>query len=87
MISYPNQNKQIIIAVVKGIHKILKEKECKTLPLNKASVALPIPQPGQGIPVIDLNKQKVWGWFEKVSDKNNAAYPPAIKKIASRHLA
>jgi hypothetical protein len=60
MISYANQKRQIVIAMVKGIQRILKEKDSEISPLNNAIVALPIPQPGQGIPVTSLNKQNVW---------------------------
>jgi len=58
------------------------------LPFIKASVALPIPQPGQGIPVIILKKQTVWCWWlVKESVTIKAKYPPAIEKIVSRYFA
>ena len=52
-----NHTKEIIIPIVKGMHKILKLNDSNKLPFINSSVALPIPQPGQGIPVTDLNKQ------------------------------
>ena len=55
--STDNHKTEMIIAMVKGIHKTLYEKDKEISPFIKESVALPIPQPGQGIPVINLNKQ------------------------------
>jgi hypothetical protein len=54
-----NQVREIIIAVVKGIQRILYENDSGMSPFSNASVARPIPQPGQGIVVTNLNKQSV----------------------------
>jgi len=54
-----SQVKEIIIANVNGMQRILYENDNGMSPLNKASVARPIPQPGQGILVANLNKQSV----------------------------
>ena len=63
--SIANQAIEITIAIVNGIQRILYENDSGMLPFNKASVALPIPQPGQGIPVANLKKQSVvCEWFE-----------------------
>jgi hypothetical protein len=81
-----NQVKEIIIAIVKGMQRILYKKDSGMSPFNNASVARPIPQPGQGIVVANLNKQSVcWLWFDKLSGKINAKYPPTIEKIVSRY--
>jgi hypothetical protein len=55
-----NQVSEIIIAVVNGIQRILYENDSGMSPFNNARVARPIPQPGQGILVANLNKQSVW---------------------------
>jgi len=52
-----NQNSDIIIAQVNGIQRILYENEREISPFNNARVARPMPQPGQGIFVANLNKQ------------------------------
>jgi Na+/alanine symporter len=52
-----NQVREVRIAIVNGIQRILYENESGMSPFNKASVARPIPQPGQGILVANLNKQ------------------------------
>ena len=54
-----NQFSEIIIAVVNGIQRILYENDNGMSPFSNASVARPIPQPGQGILVANLNKQSV----------------------------
>ena len=59
MISAHNQINETMIVKVKGTHKMLYLKDDKTLPLNISSVARPIPQPGQGIPVANLKRQSV----------------------------
>ncbi len=83
-----NQVREIIIAVVNGIQRILYENDSGMSPFSNASVARPMPHPGQGILVANLNKQSVcWLWFEKLSRKTNAKYPPTIEKIVSRYLA
>ena len=56
-ISTVNQVREARIAIVNGIQRILYENESGMSPFNKASVARPIPQPGQGILVANLNKQ------------------------------
>jgi len=83
-----NQVKEVIIANVNGMQRILYENDSGMSPFNNASVARPIPQPGQGIVVANLNKQNVcWLWFEKLSIKTNAKYPPTIEITVSRYLA
>jgi hypothetical protein len=52
--SSDNQIKIIIIAVENGMHRILLDKDSRMSPLINAIVALPIPHPGQGYPVIHL---------------------------------
>lgn len=54
-----NQINDIKTTVVKGIHKTLNLNDVNKLPLSNSRVALPIPQPGQGNPVISLNIHKV----------------------------
>jgi hypothetical protein len=54
-----SQVKEIIIANVNGMQRILYENDSGRSPFNNASVARPIPQPGQGILVASLNKQSV----------------------------
>ena len=56
MISHANDT---ITAIVKGIHNMLYIKDEPKLPFIISSVARPIPQPGQGMPVANLNKQTV----------------------------
>ena len=53
------QHNATIIAKEKGIQSMLYENDKGILPCNSASVARPIPQPGQGIPVMSLKKQTV----------------------------
>jgi hypothetical protein len=68
-----NQIKEVIIATVKGMQRILYENDNGISPSNNACVARPIPQPGQGILVASLNKQTVfWLWLERFSRKKNA---------------
>lgn len=55
-----NQVKEVIIANVNGIQRILYENDSGMSPFSNASVARPMPQPGQGILVANLNKQMVW---------------------------
>jgi len=75
------------MARVKGMHKILYWKDAAISPLNKQSVARPIPQPGQGILVINLKAQSVMCWWLLVASiKINAKYPPTIAEIESRYL-
>ena len=57
--STDNQVREIIIANVNGMQRILYEKDSGISPFINASVARPIPQPGQGILVANLNKQSV----------------------------
>lgn len=54
-----NQVKEVIIANVNGMQRILYENDSGMSPFNNARVARPIPQPGQGIVVANLNKQSV----------------------------
>ena len=54
-----NQIREIIIANVNGMQRTLYENDNGMSPFNNASVARPIPQPGQGILVANLNKQSV----------------------------
>jgi len=54
-----NQVREAITAVVNGIQRILYENDNGMSPFSNASVARPIPQPGQGIVVANLNKQIV----------------------------
>jgi len=54
-----NQVKEVIIANVNGMQRILYENDSGMSPFNNARVARPIPQPGQGIVVTNLNKQSV----------------------------
>ena len=54
-----NHTNDAIIANVKGIHNTLYLKDETKSPFIISSVALPIPQPAQGIPVANLNKQTV----------------------------
>ncbi len=54
-----NQVKEVIIANVNGMQRILYENDSGISPFNNARVARPIPQPGQGIVVTNLNKQSV----------------------------
>lgn len=58
-ISTVNQVKEVIIANVTGMQRILYENDSGMSPFNNARVARPIPQPGQGIVVANLNKQSV----------------------------
>ena len=51
-----NQVREIIIADVNGIQRTLYENDNGMLQFNKASVALLMPQLGQGNPIIFLNK-------------------------------
>jgi len=53
------QVNEMIIANVNGMQRILYENDSGMSPFNKASVARPMPQPGQGILVANLNKQSV----------------------------
>jgi len=57
--SIVNQVREIIIVNVNGMQRILYENDNGMSPFNNASVARPIPQPGQGILVANLNKQSV----------------------------
>jgi hypothetical protein len=57
--SIVNQVREIKIAIVNGIQRILYENDSGMSPFNNASVARPMPQPGQGILVANLNKQSV----------------------------
>ena len=50
---------EIIIVSVKGIHNMLYLKDEMRSPFIISSVARPIPQPGQGIPVANLKRQNV----------------------------
>ena len=52
----------MIMASVKGILNILYIKEELKFPFIISSVALPIPQPGQGMPVANLKKHIVLYW-------------------------
>jgi len=54
-----NQVKEVIIANVNGMQRIFYENDSGMSPFNNARVARPIPQPGQGIVVTNLNKQSV----------------------------
>ncbi len=54
-----NQVKEVIIANINGMQRILYENDSGMSPFNNARVARPIPQPGQGIVVANLNKQSV----------------------------
>ena len=47
-----NQVREIIIANVNGMQRILYENDNGMSPFNNARVARPMPQPGQGKPVI-----------------------------------
>ena len=82
------QNNEIIIIKVNGKHNILYLKEFKIFPLNNSIVDRPIPQPGHGIPVTNLNTQ--WGmlfWNDKLSKLNKAKYPQKIAKIINMDFA
>jgi hypothetical protein len=57
IMSLSNQTSENKIVNENGIHKMLKSKDDTKLPFISSSVARPIPQPGQGIPVINLNIQ------------------------------
>lgn len=71
-----------------GILRILYLKEFNIFPLNISRVERPIPQPGHGIPVTNLNTQCVLLVpYDKLSRKNNVKYPPTIATIASEYLA
>ena len=54
-----NQAREIIVAVVNGIQRMLHENDSGMSPFSNARVARPMPHPGQGIPVANLNKQSV----------------------------
>jgi hypothetical protein len=51
-----NQVKEVIIANVNGMQRILYENDSGMSPFINASVARPMPQPGHGKPIIFLKK-------------------------------
>ena len=57
--SISSQVKETAIATENGMQSILKANDSNTSPRSSAKVARPIPHPGQGIFVINLNRQRL----------------------------